>query len=107
GHKPAGSEPASDNRINPNDFFVEPRTYVKIKALYVSYTFQRSMLEMLGVGIDALRIGVIGRNLFTVTKYSGYDPEVAGLAGDPFSFRFDGFAYPNFRTFTGYAEVDF
>ena len=95
------------NSINPIDFFVENGTYVKIKELNVSYSFGRSTLGKLGIGLNNLRIGVIGRNLFTFTKYSGYDPEVAGLSGDPYSFRFDGFSYPNFRTFTGYAEVDF
>ncbi len=95
------------NSINPIDFFVEPGTYVKIKELNVSYSLGRSTLQKLGFPLNNLRLGVIGRNLFTFTKYSGYDPEVAGLSGDPYSFRFDGFSYPNFRTFTGYAEVDF
>jgi TonB-linked SusC/RagA family outer membrane protein len=95
------------NGINPIDFFVESGTYVKIKELNVSYTFGRSAMEKLGLGISSLRLGVIGRNLFTFTKYSGYDPEVAGLSGDPYSFRFDGFSYPNFRTFTGFAEINF
>ncbi len=95
------------NGINPIDFFVESGTYVKIKELNVSYTIGRSTLQSLGWGINSMRIGVIGRNLFTFTKYSGYDPEVAGLSGDPYSFRFDGFSYPNFRTFTGFVEIDF
>src|SRR5438094_3353776 len=95
------------NSINPVDFFVESGTYVKIKELNVSYTFGRSTMSKLGLGINSLRLGVIGRNLFTFTKYSGYDPEVAGLSGDPYSFRFDGFSYPNFRTFTGFAEIGF
>ena len=80
---------------------------MKVKELNVSYTFGRSAMERLGLGISSLRLGVIGRNLFTFTKYSGYDPEVAGLSGDPYSFRFDGFSYPNFRTFTGFAEINF
>src|SRR6266581_4204845 len=95
------------NGIDPIDLFVEPGAYVKIKELNVSYTFDRSTLSKLGLGINSLRIGVIGRNLFTFTKYSGYDPEVAGLSGDAFTFRFDGFSYPNFRTFTGFAEINF
>src|SRR2546421_742128 len=107
GKKPTDYYQAIYNGINPIDFFVEPGTYVKLKELNVSYTFQRSMLEKLGLGINNLRIGVIGRNLFTFTKYSGYDPEVAGLSGDPYSFRVDGFSYPNFRTFTGFAEINF
>jgi len=107
GKKPTDYYQAIYNGINPIDFFVEPGTFVKIKELNVSYTFQRSMLEKLGLGINSLRVGVIGRNLFTFTKYSGYDPEVAGLSGDPYSFRVDGFSYPNFRTFTGFAEINF
>jgi TonB-linked SusC/RagA family outer membrane protein len=95
------------NGINPIDYFVESGTYVKIKELNVSYTIGRSTLQKLGWGANGVRIGVIGRNLFTFTKYSGYDPEVAGLSGDPYSFRFDGFSYPNFRTFTGFMEIDF
>jgi TonB-linked SusC/RagA family outer membrane protein len=107
GKKPVAYYQALYNGINPIDFFVEPGTYVKIKELNVSYTIGRSTLQRLGWGVNSLRIGVIGRNLFTFTKYSGYDPEVAGLSGDPYSFRFDGFSYPNFRTFTGFMEINF
>ena len=107
GKKPTGYYTALYNGINPIDFFVENGTYVKIKELNVSYSFSRSEVQKLGFGINGLRVGVIGRNLFTFTKYSGYDPEVSGLSGDPFSFRWDGFSYPNFRTFTGFVELEF
>src|SRR5205823_7849920 len=96
------------NGINPVDFFVEPGTYVKAKELNVSYTLSQSQVEKHHIGgVTSLRIDVIGRNLFTFTKYSGYEPEVAGLSGDPYSFRIDGFSYPNFRTFTGFMEINF
>ena len=97
------------NSINPIDFFVESGTWVKLKELNVSYTLNRSTLSKIGMSrwFDNARIGVIGRNLLTFTKYSGYDPEVADLSGDAFSFRFDGFSYPNFRTFTGVIELGF
>ena len=107
GKKPTDYYQAIYNGINPIDFFVEPGTYVKVKELNVSYSFDRNTLAKLGLGLNNLRLGVIGRNLFTFTKYSGYDPEVAGLSGDSYSFRFDGFSYPNFRTFTGFAEINF
>src|SRR3989449_4297453 len=96
------------NGINPIDLFVENGTYVKIKEINVSYNVGRSTLEKLGIGgLSDIKLGVIGRNLFTFTQYSGYDPEVAGLSGDPYSFRFDGFSYPNFRTLTGVVEISF
>jgi TonB-linked SusC/RagA family outer membrane protein len=107
GKKPIEYYQALYNGINPIDFFVENGTYVKVKELNVAYTFDRSTLQKFNLGVSSLKIGVIGRNLFTFTKYSGYDPEVAGLSGDPFSFRIDGFSYPNFRTFTGFMEINF
>jgi TonB-linked SusC/RagA family outer membrane protein len=107
GKKPTGYYTALYNSINPTDFFVENGTYVKIKEINVSYNIGRSLVEKLGGGVSGIRVGVIGRNLFTFTKYTGYDPEVAGLTGDAFSFRWDGFSYPNFRTFTGFMEISF
>ncbi len=96
------------NSIDPIDYFVENGTYVKLKELAVNYTFSPSSIKRLPVlGANGLKLGIVGRNLFTRTKYSGYDPEVAGLSGDPYSFRFDGFSYPNFRTFTGVVELSF
>ncbi|HEX7019258.1 MAG TPA: hypothetical protein VF159_04570, partial [Gemmatimonadaceae bacterium] len=53
------------------------------------------------------RIGLVGRNLWTSTKYSGYDPDVTGPGGDPFSYRVDYFTYPAYRTFTGMVELGF
>ncbi len=96
------------NALNPHAFFIESGTYVKVKELSVNYTFTRDQLKNVGLGkIAELRLGVIGRNLFTFTNYSGYDPEVAGLQGDPFQVRIDWFQYPQFRTFTGVVEIAF
>ncbi|MEO5579457.1 MAG: SusC/RagA family TonB-linked outer membrane protein [Gemmatimonadaceae bacterium] len=96
------------NSIDPIDFFVEDGTYLKLKELAVNYTFPTAAVtRMRALGFSGVKVGVVGRNLFTKTKYTGYDPEVSGLSGDPYSFRFDGFSYPNFRTFTGLIELAF
>lgn len=96
------------NSIDAIDFFVENGTYVRLKELAVNYTFPEGAVSRLhAIGANGLKLGIVGRNLLTSTKYTGYDPEVAGLAGDPYSFRFDTFSYPNFRTFTGLVEINF
>ena len=96
------------NSINPIDYFVEDGSYLKLKELAVNFTVPRDVLGRFRMGgLETAKIGIVGRNLWTRTKYSGYDPEVAGLAGDPYSYRFDGFSYPNFRTFTGMIELGF
>jgi hypothetical protein len=96
------------NSLTPLEFFAEPGTYAKIKELSVNYTFVRDQLKKVGLGrFENVRLGLVGRNLFTFTKYSGYDPEVSGLDGDPYQFRIDWFSYPHYRTFTGVVEIAF
>jgi TonB-linked SusC/RagA family outer membrane protein len=96
------------NGLNAQEYFIESGTYVKIKELSVNYTLVRDQLRKVGLGkLSEVRLGIIGRNLFTFTNYSGYDPEVAGLEGDPFQVRIDWFQYPQFRTFTGVVEIAF
>src|SRR3989454_730824 len=63
------------NGINPIDFFVENGTYVKIKEINVSYNIGRGLLEKIGIGgVNGAQIGGGGRNPFTLSKDSGYDP---------------------------------
>jgi hypothetical protein len=96
------------NGLDPNDFFVEDGSFVKLKELSVSYTFLPDQLRRIGLrGMQDLKLGFIGRNLFTITDYSGLDPEVSGLFGDPFQVRMDWFQYPQFRTFSAVAEITF
>jgi TonB-linked SusC/RagA family outer membrane protein len=96
------------NSLTPLDFYAEPGTYVKIKELSINYTFVRNQLKNVGLGsLENLRLGLVGRNLFTFTKYTGYDPEVSGLDGDPYQFRIDWFSYPHYRTLTGVVEIAF
>ena len=96
------------NGLNPHIFYAESGTYVKIRELSVNYTLVRNQLSKVGLGrLDAVRLGLVGRNLFTFSNYSGYDPEVHGLDGDPYQFRIDWFSYPHFRTFTGVVEIAF
>jgi hypothetical protein len=96
------------NGLNAIDYFVESGTYVKLKELSLNYTLVRSQLGKIGLGgLSEVRLGVIGRNLFTFTNYTGYDPEVSSLTGDPFQVRIDWFQYPQFRTLTGVVEIAF
>ncbi|MBI2404195.1 MAG: SusC/RagA family TonB-linked outer membrane protein [Gemmatimonadetes bacterium] len=96
------------NGLDPNDYFIENGSYAKLKELSVNYTFVSDQLRSIGLGaLQELRLGIIARNLFTITKYSGLDPEISGLAGDPFQVRMDWFQYPQFRTYTAVVEITF
>ncbi len=95
------------NGLESNDFFIESGSYAKLKELSVSYTLANDQLRRIGFlrGLREMRLAFIVRNLFTITKYTGLDPEVSGLSGDPFQVRMDWFQYPQFRTFTGSIEL--
>ena len=96
------------NGLDPNDFFIEDGSYAKLKELSVNYTFVRDQLGRIGLGgLHEVRLGFIARNLFRITNYSGLDPEVSGLFGDPFQVRMDWFQYPQFRTFSTVVEIAF
>jgi TonB-linked SusC/RagA family outer membrane protein len=85
----------------------EPGSFLKIRELALNYTFVRRELRVIGLGLlNELRVGLAGRNLFTFTKFSGGDPEVAGF-NNPFRARLLYLQYPNPRTVTATVEIAF
>lgn len=84
--------------------FVEDGGFLKLRALSVQYRFNQDQLNSVGVGRLArgLNLGVNARNIFTITNYSGFDPEVGSVTS-----RRDTFAYPNTRQLTFTAEITF
>lgn len=102
---------SSDGLYNASDalsYYVEDASYLKLREVSLSYTFDNDMLSGIGIGnaIKDIKLSVVGRNLLTFTDYSGYDPEVA-LRSNATNFRLDEYSYPNFRTFTGSIQVRF
>lgn len=66
---------ATDNNNNfgrISDFYIENASYLRLKNLSIGYTVKDSWLK----GKANLRFFISGQNLFTITKYSGMDPEV-------------------------------
>ncbi|UOB16630.1 SusC/RagA family TonB-linked outer membrane protein [Abyssalbus ytuae] len=64
------------NFTNPSDFYLEDGDYFRFKIIQLGYSFPSDLLNKFGV--SNLRLYVTGENLFTFTKYSGYDPEIGG-----------------------------
>ncbi|WP_374163924.1 SusC/RagA family TonB-linked outer membrane protein [Arcticibacter sp. MXS-1] len=88
----------------PNSYFVENGSYLRLRNVQIGYTLQQSVLNKLK--IKKLRIYVSGANLFTITKYSGLDPEIAqsstGNTNGVYrsdTFGIDEGSYPSPRTF--------
>src|SRR3972149_9264966 len=72
------------NGLDPNDFFVEPGSYAKLKELSVNYTFVGDQLRSIGLGgLQELRLRLVAREPFPLTDYSGVDSGGAGPVGGP------------------------
>ncbi|HKP31759.1 MAG TPA: hypothetical protein VJT83_03505, partial [Chitinophagaceae bacterium] len=80
--------------------FVENGSYWRLRNVQLSYSLPRSLTEK--VKIQSLRVFVQGQNLYTITKYRGYDPEVPG--GGVLNA---GSQYPTLKTITAGVNIGF
>lgn len=86
----------NQNYTRVSSFFVEDGSYWRCKLLQVGYTLPKRLSN----GTE-LRLSLSAQNLFTITNYSGMDPErpQIGNNGSVIETGIDGIAYPNPRTF--------
>jgi TonB-linked SusC/RagA family outer membrane protein len=96
--RPDATVPKASNTANfstseqVNGYYIEDGSFLKLKTLQLGYTLPQSVTSKINVG--SLRVYVQAVNLFTLTKYSGLDPE---LGGDDRAFGSDTGNYPNVK----------
>jgi len=95
------ASPAQGGRLPVSDRFVEDGSYLRCRNLTLGYTLPRIN------GVQAIRLYVSGNNLFTVTKYTGFDPEVNTFAGSNTVIGVDNLVYPPARSVLGGLQVTF
>jgi TonB-linked SusC/RagA family outer membrane protein len=83
-------------------YYIEDGSYLRMKTLQLGYTIPESIMSK--ANIKSLRVYVQAVNLFTVTKYSGLDPE---LGGDDRAFGSDTGNYPLLKQFIFGLNVSF
>ncbi|MFZ9719275.1 MAG: SusC/RagA family TonB-linked outer membrane protein, partial [Chitinophagaceae bacterium] len=84
----------ANSNIRVSDRYVEDGSFVKVKNLVLGYTLPSSVA---GRVFSRMRVYLQVRNAFVFTKYSGFDPEIAGGILDT---GIDRGAYPQARTFS-------
>lgn len=90
------------NSRSESDRFLENGSYFRLRNLQVGYTFPNTLFNGL---IQKARVYFNAENLFTITSYSGYTPDVN--ASNVYSRGFDEFIYPSNRMFMVGLNVTF
>ncbi len=86
----------------PNSYFVEDGSYLRARSIQLGYTLPAQFVQ--AAGINTFRVYVQVANAFTITGYSGLDPEIGGNAT---SFGIDEGQYPNSRQFLVGIDLSF
>ena len=111
GANPDGKVPSPRN--NPtidqlnfcnSDFYIEDGAYLRLKNIQLSYTLPKRLCQRIGF-LSNCRAYITISNLWTLTKYSGLDPEV-GSSGNLFN-GIDLGVYPQSRSYMIGASIDF
>jgi TonB-linked SusC/RagA family outer membrane protein len=91
------ADPASKTNRNfvESTKYLQDGSYVRLKNVSLSYTVDKTILRF-----ASLRLSASGQNLFTITKYKGYDPEASSTSGSASDADagIDLGAYPSSRT---------
>jgi len=102
------NDPNQNNRVSTR--FLENGSFLRLKNIQVGYNLPKEMLNK--IGITYCRLYASANNLFTITDYSGYDPEIGGEGPSSGSNALywrgvDNGTYPQARTFNLGVQVNF
>jgi TonB-linked SusC/RagA family outer membrane protein len=80
-------------------------TFIRLKVITLAYSFDKSLLSK--IGFTKIRLYATGTNLWTISDYTGYDPEVANFTADDATIGVDLSVYPPARTYTFGIDLTF
>lgn len=105
-----GDRDANNNR-KPSDYYINNGDYLRLKSITIGYTLKRKWIHKLG--LEKFRIYMTAQNLFTITQYKGYDPDL----GDTYASETNHYGvtevgvdrgqFPQPRTFILGANINF
>lgn len=95
---------ADANNSKRSDRYVEDGSYLRVKSIQLGYNFNTNLFNN---KIERLRIYVGANNIYTFTKYSGFDPEVGMGYDGSLDLGIDRAKYPSPRTFLAGLNLTF
>ena len=96
--RPTISDPNDNDRMSSR--YIEDGSYLRIKNISLGYTLPKKVLRK--IHFDNIRVYVNIQNLYTFTKYQGYDPEVGASTQDSrgLTYGVDNGRYPSPTTYS-------
>ena len=88
-------------RLPISDRFLEDGSFVRLKNISLGYTFGKIK------GFQKARVYISGNNIFTITEYSGYDPEVNSYGGSNTAIGIDNLVYPVAKSLLAGIQLSF
>ena len=92
-----------NNNTRESDRFLENGDFIRLRQIQLGYTFPKNLISK--IYVDKLRFYVSCDNLFTITNYSGVDPEFS--RSSVLNNGIDKLIYPFTRSFTVGAQLTF
>lgn len=91
--RPSISDPNDNDRLS--DRYLEDGSYIRIKNVSLGYNLPKDFLRK--INVENVRVSLNIQNLYTFTRYSGYDPEVGASTQDStgLTFGVDNGRYPS------------
>ena len=79
----AGQNASASGNLRASDWWTEDGSYLRLRNITIGYSFPKDWVTRLGGGhvFTRIRLYLAAQNLFTITKYTGYDPELSTQSG--------------------------
>jgi hypothetical protein len=91
-NRPIITNGANNNLNQDADNALYNSSYLRFKAINVGYTLNKKLVQK--IGVQSVRVYVTGYNLFTFTKYPGFDPETNVSLNNDSAYSYAGFERP-------------
>ncbi len=95
---PAPRAGTDNANLQISDRFIHSASYLRIQNVSIGYNFPVSLIKH--IKLTRLKVFASGQNLYTFTKYNGYDPEIGLQNQNPLLANVDIGRYPAARTIT-------
>ena len=98
-----GNDPNANRRVS--DRFVEDGSFIRLQNISLGYNVPSTKTQKFS--ISSCRIYLSGQNVFTLTEYTGYDPEIGSFNQNPLINGVDNGRFPVARSYTFGINLNF